>query len=223
MDRRFQVKLKKKHWWARPAGEIFEGFSHSRNGECTGIVTEEDLPAIRKKAQVNGYRIHVTDTRYIRGKHYRETYFEKAPAIRGRYRCAYCGKLLPEESLTVDHVIPVSAVQKSLLARAYLKMEGAESVNDYENLVGACETCNKSKGSSLSALWVLRAGIGTRPGYWERMHVTTALIALTVVSMLLSAQSGKAGDIGNMLADIIRQADRAAADILVWIWGRIGI
>lgn len=51
------------------------------------------------------------------------------------YRCAYCGR--SDVSLTVEHVVPLS--------------RGGD--HDPGNIVPACATCNKSKGSKLLSEW----------------------------------------------------------------------
>mgnify|MGYP003578968373 CR=1 FL=1 len=56
---------------------------------------------------------------------------------RDRYRCQYCGKstaeLKPRQSLTRDHLIPLS--------------RGGD--NEWTNVVTACSTCNTRKGNHL--------------------------------------------------------------------------
>jgi len=57
--------------------------------------------------------------------------------------CQYCGKQLPINKLTVDHVIPVSRWHS---IPAYKK---PESVHSWENQVAACFSCNRRKGNRL--------------------------------------------------------------------------
>ena len=56
---------------------------------------------------------------------------------RDRYRCQYCGRsqadLKPRESLTRDHLIPLSR----------------GGTNDWKNVVTACSPCNARKGNRL--------------------------------------------------------------------------
>lgn len=47
--------------------------------------------------------------------------------------CAYCGRVMPLEALTIDHIQPRSK---------------GGSVRDINNMVLACMPCNKSKGNS---------------------------------------------------------------------------
>lgn len=50
---------------------------------------------------------------------------------RDRNRCQYCGKVFPQRSLNLDHVIPLS--------------RGGTS--SWENVVCACQRCNTAKGA----------------------------------------------------------------------------
>lgn len=65
--------------------------------------------------------------------------------------CAYCGKQLPINKLTVDHIIPISR---------YLQFNPSSvtGASTWENCVCACEICNFRKGNKLlSELgWKLR-------------------------------------------------------------------
>lgn len=50
--------------------------------------------------------------------------------LRDNYSCQYCGKRLPPDQLTYDHVIP--------------KSKGGKT--EWENIVTCCPACNKKKG-----------------------------------------------------------------------------
>ena len=53
------------------------------------------------------------------------------------HRCAYCGKPLTPEELTVEHVVPISR-------------GGAKTA---ENVVPSCRSCNSSKGFRTPEEW----------------------------------------------------------------------
>lgn len=59
--------------------------------------------------------------------------------IRDHYKCAYCGNQFKKDELTIDHVHPQSKGGKST----------------WENLVSACQRCNRKKGdgNSMKPLW----------------------------------------------------------------------
>ena len=55
--------------------------------------------------------------------------------IRDNYRCQYCGRELPPDKLTWDHVIP--------------KARGGKT--EWENIVTCCMDCNRNKGGKMPA------------------------------------------------------------------------
>ena len=63
---------------------------------------------------------------------------QKARVLRRDSSCVYCGS---QENLTVDHVIPMSR-------RRDYKLTPRE-INNYGNLVTACEDCNRQKTGKL--------------------------------------------------------------------------
>ncbi len=59
---------------------------------------------------------------------------------RDKYRCCYCGKKFPESQLEFDHVIPRS------------RWKGPRhKVTDWENIVTACQKCNRKKDNRTPA------------------------------------------------------------------------
>jgi 5-methylcytosine-specific restriction endonuclease McrA len=53
--------------------------------------------------------------------------------LRDRYTCQFCGRVMPAQELTLDHVIPRS--------------RGGHT--DWDNLVACCHRCNNLKGDRL--------------------------------------------------------------------------
>lgn len=60
---------------------------------------------------------------------------KRAIRIRDKNKCAYCGIVLPNADLTIDHIVPVSRFQDKLKA------------NTWENQVSCCRICNLKKGN----------------------------------------------------------------------------
>ena len=67
----------------------------------------------------------------IVSKRQKQILFEKT-----HKRCAYCGKKLTLESMTVDHIVPQND----------FRTKGVKVNNGYENLLASCEECNLTKG-----------------------------------------------------------------------------
>lgn len=62
---------------------------------------------------------------------------------RDGFKCYYCGRMMGEIQLSVDHFEP-------------LEFGGLET---QENLISACRKCNKKKGSISAAVWCKKIGI----------------------------------------------------------------
>lgn len=62
---------------------------------------------------------------------YRETYFNNAPSMMGRYQCVKCKGWYPKSMIDVDHRIS--------------KRNGG--TDDLYNLQAMCKHCNRSKGA----------------------------------------------------------------------------
>lgn len=72
--------------------------------------------------------------------------------LRDRYTCQYCGKVFPEHSLTMDHVLPC-------------KYGGETS---WENIATSCGPCNFKKGCDRT---VLPKNKPYKPTYYELLNI----------------------------------------------------
>lgn len=100
--------------------------------------------------------------KYNRSEVYRDRYFRMHPGKHGKYRCVYCGKRFPADQITIDHIVPISAVMKKRKYRKKLPY----GVNDMDNLVPACKKCNLRKGKSVDKKWQKQARRGQKESYW---------------------------------------------------------
>lgn len=120
--------------------------------------------------------------RYTRNTTYRKAYFKAHPSPDGKYRCVYCGGRFPKKDITIDHLIPVNAAERSWVARDRIKRLGYSSVNDMDNLVPACRYCNSRKGTHMG-LWLLRGRLGRKPWFWKVVKV--GRFAMMVFAMFM--------------------------------------
>ena len=129
-----------------------------------------------------------------RGSSYRRDFFAKnPPKLFGRwYFCAYCGRILKKDDLTVDHLWPVDAAKKDIRIQKRLKRHGYKSINDVKNLVPACMDCNMKKGRKISG-WILKGQIGRHAIFWKGVYVLKIAICIVVISWLI--REGFFGDI----------------------------
>ena len=119
-----------------------------------------------------------------RSQDYRKTFFQNNKPDRfGKYRCAYCGKRFKRQDITVDHLYPVAVVSKDLALQNKLKRKGINSLNAKENLVAACWTCNKAKGTQMGS-WIRKGKRGRHKLYWVLRKVGFSLIILAVLGFI---------------------------------------
>lgn len=109
------------------------------------------------------------DHRFRRSENYRKKFLSRRKGLFGSrvYVCAYCGKLITERGMQVDHCIPVDAAKQSGFTRLYIRVLGlfqkpqdrADGINGLWNLVPSCPVCNGNK-SNQTGFWVIRGMIG---------------------------------------------------------------
>lgn len=99
--------------------------------------------------------------RFERSLDYRQHYFRKHKGIFGLgiYICPYCGKLVRQHKVEIDHVVPIGKVKRSFWLKVLFFFMGKEGVNSTKNLVAACHKCNRAK-SDKGGSWIARGEIG---------------------------------------------------------------
>lgn len=89
--------------------------------------------------------------------------------------------------MVIDHIVPVGAVKKDIKnARAYLKIQGIDNVNDVRNLAASCQRCNASKRDKMG-IWLFRAWIGKFRIYWTLRFAIRLLLFVSVLLFVLYA------------------------------------
>lgn len=122
---------------------------------------------------------------YDRDTSYRKRFFSNNHGIHNKYFCAYCGKILTPEEITVDHITPVAAARKSKFAQRILKLFGITNINCNKNLAPSCRECNSKKGANIG-LWPIRGYIGKHNFVWILGHTISFSVLFCVVYMFFS-------------------------------------
>lgn len=147
-------------------------------GECTD---QDFLKYLDRKG------VKITDTQYKRSSTYREVFFKYNNPP---YHCAYCGSKLYRKDLTVDHWIPIHKLETGKHRRFYQRMLRrfchTDNPNNPQNLVCACETCNKKKQSK-TGHWLLRGALGKHITYWYIQKILWAASLFYAIYMLMPA------------------------------------
>lgn len=141
---------------------------------CSGLETygnhwrvygdRKNMLRCARKLKRRGFRTLVYPANCGRSTNYRSLFFDSYPRDRnGRYHCVYCGNKLYDDEVTVDHIVPVSAVKHSKRLQKKFRYSG---VNTMGNLVPSCRACNLHKGAKSSLVWRIRARLGRWRGYF---------------------------------------------------------
>lgn len=132
------------------------------------------------------------DENYTRGNSYRKDYFKAHPhGIFGNYyQCAYCGRFVKKENITIDHLFPINRVEKGRFKgiwRFLLKIKGIKNINQTENLVGACWKCNSEKGTKIKK-WYLKGCLGRHFVFWIILWMISLSLFFSVTEMVFKMQ-----------------------------------
>lgn len=151
-----------------------------KDGAWVGEVNRWDFKRIRRFCMKNHLCFFINTDFGKRSNTYRHTFFKYTlPFFKNYYVCAYCGKPLKRNKLTVDHIYPVSKVDKSQILQEKLRKMGATSVNSYQNLVASCYRCNMRKGTEMG-IWVTKARLGKSYKLW----IIRWLIKYTIIGII---------------------------------------
>lgn len=136
----------------------------------------------KKKYEGFGLRVELVPDEYIRDNKYRDNYFRVFPS--DVYRCVYCGKILPKEKITIDHIFPVNKANTKA-GRKYIKKNDLSGINDIRNLVPCCKRCN-SKKRTKTGIWLIRAKIGQKGIIWDIWAIVRNSIFIIAIFMLIN-------------------------------------
>lgn len=127
------------------------------------------IKKIKRYCNKKKLRYNLINSSFERGSAYRRTFFNSNKSVHNHYFCAYCGRYIPKEKITVDHIIPIYSVKYSPFKQKILKMFGINNINCEKNLTPACFHCNRQKGTK-GGVWSLRGIIGKHQYLWFVRH-----------------------------------------------------
>lgn len=121
--------------------------------------------------------------------HESEDIYEPAynsPIIAPRYRCAYCGKLLNKNEVTVDHIFPVAKMVSNEKVRNKAAKYGITETNDLNNLAASCAKCNEKKSDKMG-LWIYRGLFGRKESNWRILFGIMAVVLIIIAVVLIKS------------------------------------
>ena len=152
---------------------------------------KKKLKKLKRKYKWKGFSIVMYNNNVVRSTDYRKTFFIHNKGFnffhKKYYRCAYCGKPVKKDCITVDHIIPVYKSQRNFSAKILMKLFRIHNINEYENLTPSCKKCNSKKGSKLSINYIYK-GITGKFGsgiFIRRIMFLLKFLLFTAVILLL--------------------------------------
>lgn len=145
-------------------------------------VDDSDLKKTIRRCKRRKLSYFYYDKQFARATNYRRRFFD---AYNPPYRCQYCHKKLNENTVIVDHLIPVNLAKKSPKVQRLIINSGLDGVNDVMNLVPSCPKCNLKKGNKMG-IWYIRGKLGYSRLYWF-IHGLVRLVFAAAILLLLAS------------------------------------
>ncbi len=188
----YPVTIKANRKLSKAEQKKIKGFGLTWDGvEYSGIVSNGTSKRIERYCEKKNLHFKIKNALGTRGSDYRRIFFiYHKPSFGDRYICAYCGRWLEKKEVAVDHLYPISKVSKSIKLQKKLIRRGIKNINAPENLVAACERCNKRKGTKMGS-WVLRGILGQNKWLWLIRYVLRVLIIAAGIVVGFLLVSGK--------------------------------
>lgn len=140
---------------------------------------EEDVPAIEEWCFERGLEV---ETPYSRvSPDYRKRFWlaERSNLRWHRLRCVYCGRMVHQKRLIVDHLIDAKHVRKSKFYLWLLRKWECESVSDVRNLVPCCKFCHYFKDED-AGIWVIKGLLGRYRVFWAAIWILRLALLIGV-------------------------------------------
>ncbi len=157
------------------------GLSWTGNGEYYGYLSGSKFERLKEKLKGKGVALYIDNKFSQRSSNYRAEFFKRNPPFwKDYYICAYCGRFIHKNEITVDHLYPVNGAKKSIYLQKKLKRRGYKDINDPRNLIPACKPCNQKKSSRMDG-WITKGQIGRHPWIWILRHILRIAILVALI------------------------------------------
>lgn len=169
--------------------ELLEKMGFSQTGRHTWEKTtnRENSETCRDYFTKKGLSVRLIEKKYTRSSDYRQIFFSHYPPYKdNKYFCIYCGKLVPKNEITVDHIIPVHDARNNKRLQKWMDKKGWDGVNDYRNLGACCRKCNLEKGKK-TRTWLVRAYWGKLNRYQVFRRTARILCVILLIVILFAA------------------------------------
>lgn len=144
-----------------------------------------DIKVIKRFCAKRHVKYEIFNHNFERGSSYRRTFFNSYKSVNNHYFCAYCGRYVPKEEITVDHIIPVAYAKSNVKRQKMLHKLGINNINDKVNLAPSCRQCNSQKGTK-TGLWIYRGLFGKHKWFWYIFHSINFILLNSFIFCLYS-------------------------------------
>lgn len=149
-----------------------------------GVVKYGRYKKIAKYCRKNNLSVKIDTGFSERSGNYRTAFFKyHKPQIGRCYFCSYCGKILPPDRVTVDHLYPIKKAREDPRVQHKLRKMGLRDVNDPKNLVPSCAKCNAHKAAKMGT-WIIRGKLGQITWLWIVRKIFRLMIILLAMYIL---------------------------------------
>lgn len=162
------------------------GLRLDKQKNCWYMIINEDFEmnlylSYRQYAKKKKFKFYSYPTSYERRHGYRKRFFENyKPIFHDKYFCAYCGKLLDKNEVTIDHIISTNLAQRKTYSQRLLQCLDIQDINEPRNLAPCCLPCNAKK-SNKGGSWIVRGFIGKHSFFWIGLYILLMIWILVLV------------------------------------------
>ena len=149
-----------------------------------GEFSKKEIKRLKRKLKRPGTDISITDINLTRSEGYRKEFLQKTHYAKV-YRCAYCGKKIARQDMTVDHILPVASFRNNK-NKWLLKMLKIKNINDIKNLAPACYGCNFKKGTK-TGIWTIIGFLGKDNKRRVMMNILKVLFYVLMGAVIIKA------------------------------------
>lgn len=151
-----------------------------------GRTNKRKMKKIERFADKKHLKYYIDNEYGKRSSNYRKTFFANInPAFGNTYFCAYCGKPVGKEKITVDHLFPVGKVSRDIRLQKRIRWFGIKDVNSAKNLVPACSRCNQAKSTKMG-IWLIKGYIGKHQKLWFFRWTVRFLVIAALIYLVFS-------------------------------------
>ena len=122
----------------------------------------------------------------VRSDTYRRNFIREHPGFcfagKHWYMCTYCGRIITQEKMQVDHVLAIDLARRNRIYRMLAPSLEEGGINGMKNLRASCPRCNSQKSNN-GGWWLIKGHIGNTV-YTIVWIITIAIVCCVLILVL---------------------------------------